>query len=47
MKQFFTDTDGQFHKGIYRGVLAAIAVLLLVIARFTLLVYIPVNTVGV
>ena len=47
MKEFFIDQDGQFHKGIYRGVLAAIAVVLLIIARFTLLVYIPVNTVGV
>lgn len=47
MKKFFTDENGTFHKGFYRGFLAIVTIVLLVIARFTLLVYIPVNTVGV
>ena len=47
MKKFFTDENGTFYKGFYRGFLAIVTIVLLVIARFTLLVYIPVNTVGV
>lgn len=47
MKKFFTDENGTFYKGFYRGFLAIVALVLLVIARFTLLVYIPANTVGV
>lgn len=47
MKQFFTSENGTFLKGPYRVAQVIIAVLLLVVIRFTMLVYIPVNTVGV
>lgn len=47
MKQFFTSEDGTFLKGPYRLAQAILLVLLLVIGRFTLLTYIPVNTIGV
>lgn len=47
MKQFFTSEDGTFLKGPYRLAQAILLVILLVIGRFTLLTYIPVNTIGV
>ena len=47
MKQFFTSEDGTFLKGPYRLAQAILTIILLVIIRFTMLVYIPVNTVGV
>ena len=47
MKQFFTSQDGTFLKGPYRLAQAILLIILLVIGRFTLLTYIPVNTIGV
>lgn len=47
MKQFFTSEDGTFLKGPYRLAQAILLIILLVIGRFTLLTYIPVNTIGV
>ena len=47
MKQFFTSKDGTFLKGPYRLAQAILLIILLVIGRFTLLTYIPVNTIGV
>lgn len=47
MKQFFTSEDGTFLKGPYRLAQAILLVILLVIGRFALLTYIPVNTIGV
>lgn len=47
MKQFFTSEDGTFLKGPYRLAQAILLVILLVIGRFTLLTYIPVNAIGV
>ena len=47
MKQFFTSEDGTFLNGLYRLAQAILLIILLVIGRFTLLTYIPVNTIGV